>query len=461
MAVIRVGQISDFHARLAQPGSSGINNRRSREMKALLPAVLREIAGKQVDFLAVTGDLLDVPNYVLTQDDYYDYRLGDWDRWIEADYRWFKAQLDACGIPYMVLPGNHDNSVMWRVFDAAANVADVKGYRIYRFCDRETDNHVPRRRDRERKLFEQALQDPARQIHLQHYVVTPELNQGYPHTYFEGATLAEKVVATGRVSLSLSGHYHAGTPPIRVGETTFATVPAFCVSPHPYRIYDVDGSHVRMQQYNLRKEPVIAGRPVVFLDRDGVINTLASYNTGPEEMRLVPGAGRAIARLHEAGYAVVVITAQSCVGYGYVVADTVHAVHDRMNELLAAEAGSDAGTPDAIYFSTGAGENACAPSYANHENAKPSIGLLQQAVDLFQLNWQGAWMVGDRYTDLQTAENAGIDFALVRTGDGPITEEKCRTRGGAPTVVAENLEEAVTAILARRTPAESRESGRR
>ena len=42
---------------------------------------------------------------------------------------------------------------------------------------------------------------PARQVHLQHYVLTPELNQGYPHTYLEGADLAERTGASGRVIL--------------------------------------------------------------------------------------------------------------------------------------------------------------------------------------------------------------------------------------------------------------------
>lgn len=447
---VRIAHLSDFHARLAQPGSSGYHNRRSREIKTLLPAALQELCTKQVDFLAITGDLLDVPNYVLTREDYYDYRLAEWDRAIEADYRWFKAQLDACGIPYMVLPGNHDNAAMWRVFDPAANMADVKGYHIYRFCDRETDFHVPRRLDRERRLFEQSLNDPAQQIHLQHYVLTPALNQGYPHTYFEGETLAQKQAATGRVSLSLSGHYHAGTPLIHIGQTAYTTIPAFCVYPHPYRIYDVDGPRVRMQQFNMLTQPLAGGRPVIFLDRDGVISTLPSYTTGPEEMVLIPGAGRAIAKLHQAGYAVVVITSQSCIGHGYVMTDTVHAVHDRMNQLLAAEAGGDIGLPDAIYFSTGDGETACAPMYANQDNAKPSINLLQQAVNEFQLSWQGAWMVGDRDSDVQTAHNAGIPFALVLTGDGHITVDRCRTGDVKPTITVPDLAHAVDEILSRR-----------
>ena len=81
-----------------------------------------------------------------------------------------------------------------------------------------------------------------------------------------------------------------------------------------------------------------AAVPVVFLDRDGVINTLASYNTGPAAMQLLPGAGAAIARLQLAGCKVAVVSSQACVGKGYVRVADVHAVMDRMCRLLRRDA---------------------------------------------------------------------------------------------------------------------------
>jgi D-glycero-D-manno-heptose 1,7-bisphosphate phosphatase len=167
-------------------------------------------------------------------------------------------------------------------------------------------------------------------------------------------------------------------------------------------------------------------------------------------MTLIPGAGRAIVNLHEAGYAVVVITSQSCVGMGYVTKDTVSAVHDRMNQLLAVEGGSDLALPDGIFYSTGAGNSACAPSLINCDNAKPAITLLQEAVDQFQLEWHGSWMVGDRDSDLQTARNANIPFVLVRTGDGLITESRCRADGVEPKALVADLESAAAEILKHR-----------
>jgi len=78
--------------------------------------------------------------------------------------------------------------------------------------------------------------------------------------------------------------------------------------------------------------------PVVFLDRDGVINTLPTYNTGPHAMHLVPGAAAAIVRLQAAGCKVVVVSSQSCVGKGLVRIGDVNSVMDRMCRLLRDEA---------------------------------------------------------------------------------------------------------------------------
>src|SRR5579864_888877 len=54
----------------------------------------------------------------------------------------------------------------------------------------------------------------------------------------------------------------------------------------------------------------------VFLDRDGVINEGGQINR-PEEVRVFPGAAEAIARLREAGFAIVVVTNQGGLGEGF------------------------------------------------------------------------------------------------------------------------------------------------
>ncbi len=447
---LKIGHITDLHARNFLPGSSAINRRRSRLMPALFTQALARFQAEKVDFIAVTGDLLDVPEFLLTPDDYYDHQPQPWLTDAIRDYQSFKDALDSTGIPYMVVPGNHDHEpTMWQVFDRSQNTLDLPGCRVYRFSDREWSGHVPRRLDRERVLFDTTLADgPQHQIHLQHYVVTPALNKGYPHTYFESDWLVKRTVDSGKNILSLSGHYHEGTELLPHANAFFTTGAAFAQCPHPIRIYETGPGGISHQTINLTSQPVESGRKVVFLDRDGVINTLPSYRTGPEAMALIPGSADAIKRLREAGYAIVVVTNQSAIGAGFVLDETVRAVNNKMCRLLLEESGSYASQPDAIYLETNAGNSAVHPSFADASRAKPSPAMLHEATKLLNLTLQGGFMVGDSQVDIAAARAAGVTPFLVETGHGPhtlATLTKTNSLQGLHTV--KNLAQAADIIL--------------
>jgi D-glycero-D-manno-heptose 1,7-bisphosphate phosphatase len=186
----------------------------------------------------------------------------------------------------------------------------------------------------------------------------------------------------------------------------------------------------------------------VFLDRDGVVSTLSSYNTGPAAMQLVPGAAAAISRLQHAGCKIVIVSSQSCVGKGFVRTSDVNSVMDRMCRLLRQEALTeeeqgavvgeggrravkqedlcdlcDLAQPDAIIFSVGAGDKAIHREYKDTCNAKPSpAGLYKGArcLGLKQGQWTG-FMVGDRLSDLEAGVAGGCKVVLVKTGMGAQT----------------------------------------
>ncbi|MEZ4617508.1 MAG: HAD-IIIA family hydrolase [Caldilineaceae bacterium] len=456
-----VGQITDLHARWAIHGSAGHVDRRSRAVFDLLAQAIAQFKAHKIDLLVVTGDLVDVPTWILEPSDYYHMPIEPWLPLIEADYRRIKAMLDESGLPYVVLPGNHDyEPVMWQVFDRSTNILDIQcadprrqagqstsinhdvpnaqcdepilnasecrdhSYRVVRFCDREWEDHIPRRFDRERTLWRTMLHDETSppQIHLQHYVITPTVDDSYPHNYLEAEELYNKTVDSGRVVLSLAGHYHHGSDLLHTANTYFAVGPAFCVFPHSVRIYSVEPDQVQMETIPLCTEPYGVGRPIIFLDRDGVINDLPSYRTGPEAMRLLPGVAQAIGQLKAAGYAVIVVTNQSAVGAGYTSPRIVDMVNDRMCQLMVEAIGDCVAQPDAIMYSIGAGSKAVQPQWTDRSVNKPSPQLLQQAQTLLGLDPTGAWLVGDRLSDLQAARAFGATPILVRTGYGAQSE---------------------------------------
>lgn len=237
-----IAHLSDLHLRHHLPGSAAIPARRSRVMPELLARALGLIGQAHPDLLVLSGDLLDYPLDQLEESAIQE--LG------EQDLRLIAGILTRAPCPVVAVPGNHDHmGLMQRVFGHLPKDQVVAGHRVLTFWDTENAHHVPKRVGDERRRFQRALADAAAggalpQIHVQHYLVWPERNDDYPHTYGDGADLREAIAASGRVRLVLSGHYHRGEPPLAEKGAYFATVPAFCEAPHPIWLYQLAGDAV-------------------------------------------------------------------------------------------------------------------------------------------------------------------------------------------------------------------------
>ena len=72
----------------------------------------------------------------------------------------------------------------------------------------------------------------------------------------------------------------------------------------------------------------------VFLDRDGTMNRDVPYCRRPEDFELFPNTARAVKRLNESGYKVIVITNQSGVARGYFTEETLAEIHEKMKGCL-------------------------------------------------------------------------------------------------------------------------------
>ncbi len=179
------------------------------------------------------------------------------------------------------------------------------------------------------------------------------------------------------------------------------------------------------------------GKPSVFLDRDGTLNEEVDYLHNPDELRLIPGAAQAVAKLNARGVPVVVVTNQSGIGRGYYGFDDFNRVMARMTELLA-EAGAHL---DAVYVSPHHEKGQGAFAHPDHPERKPNAGMLTRAALEHGLDITNSWMIGDKESDLEAGRRAGCRVALVRTGYGVDVD------GSLADLVAENLQEAVRRIL--------------
>jgi D-glycero-D-manno-heptose 1,7-bisphosphate phosphatase len=182
----------------------------------------------------------------------------------------------------------------------------------------------------------------------------------------------------------------------------------------------------------------------VFLDRDGTLSEEVGYISNPTRFRLYPYTAEAISKLHDNGWLVIVVTNQSGVARGYFPEEMVHEVH----QILSTELNAAGTFVDAIYY--------CAhhPAVGDERYRldcgcrKPKPGLILTAGKDFDLDLSKSWMIGDRYSDIELAHNAGTKSVLVMTGYGRGEwENQKHSWKHQPDIVADDLLEAVELLL--------------
>lgn len=146
----------------------------------------------------------------------------------------------------------------------------------------------------------------------------------------------------------------------------------------------------------------------IILDRDGVINKdSAGYIKSPEEWEAIPGSLEAIAALNHAGYRVVVATNQSGVARGLFSVETLHAIHDKMQQALSLVGG----VIDNVFFCPHKPEEGC-------PCRKPNPGLLLTIASEYQINLAETFFIGDAKTDVEAAIKAKAKPLFLLSGRG-------------------------------------------
>ena len=141
-----------------------------------------------------------------------------------------------------------------------------------------------------------------------------------------------------------------------------------------------------------------AGRPAVFLDRDGVLTEAFVRDGVPTpprtqaEFRVLPGVAEACSGLRQAGFVLVVVTNQPDIARG----TQDRAEVDKMNERLCSLVPLD---------------EVCVCPHDEADGCtcrKPQPGLLLDAADRLGLDLVRSVSVGDRWRDVEAALRAGV-----------------------------------------------------
>jgi D-glycero-D-manno-heptose 1,7-bisphosphate phosphatase len=185
-------------------------------------------------------------------------------------------------------------------------------------------------------------------------------------------------------------------------------------------------------------------RRAVFIDRDGTLSEEVGYINHQSRFRLFPYAATAVKHLNENDWLAIVTTNQAGVARGYFPEEMIKTVHAMMiNELE-----SGGAKLDAIYYCPHHPSIGDPPYRVDCDCRKPKPGLIAQAAREFGINLPESWMVGDRYSDVELARNAGVKSAFVMSGYGQGEWEHQQASWTLkPDLVAVNLLAAVEAIV--------------
>lgn len=155
-------------------------------------------------------------------------------------------------------------------------------------------------------------------------------------------------------------------------------------------------------------------KPVVFLDRDGVLNEEIGYIRKVEDLRIFPYVAECIQKIKKRGYLTIVISNQSGIARGLLEEKDLLI----MNDYLKKETDIDA-----VYYCPHHPLGIIEQYKKICRCRKPGIGLIEQAQKEFQIDMAYSFMVGDRASDILMGKNAGLKTVLLESGYGTLRLE--------------------------------------
>jgi D-glycero-D-manno-heptose 1,7-bisphosphate phosphatase len=138
-------------------------------------------------------------------------------------------------------------------------------------------------------------------------------------------------------------------------------------------------------------------KKAVFLDRDGVVNQSIIRNGKPyspsriEDVVIIEGASKAVSKLVESGFEVVVVTNQPDIARKKISFESIKLINNYIKEKTS------------IYNFYICPHD----DLDNCECRKPNIGMLLKASEELKLNLSQSIMIGDRWKDIEAGQRAG------------------------------------------------------
>ena len=155
-------------------------------------------------------------------------------------------------------------------------------------------------------------------------------------------------------------------------------------------------------------------RPMVFIDRDGVINKDTGWISSINDFKMYSDVPSSIAKLNNLGVRVVIVTNQPVVARGDISLDALSKIHIYFESLLA----ENSAFVDGIYFCphhpASGFPNEIVSLKGNCFCRKPEIGLFLEALEKFPTDLNSTFIIGDSWRDKKAAQKLGVLFLPTR-----------------------------------------------
>ncbi|EOR93273.1 histidinol-phosphate phosphatase family protein [Arcticibacter svalbardensis MN12-7] len=148
----------------------------------------------------------------------------------------------------------------------------------------------------------------------------------------------------------------------------------------------------------------------LFLDRDGVLNKKLddTYVLLPSDIEILPGIKDFLLWANQAFKQILVVTNQRCIGRKMLSLIELKAINEQINKQV--------GSVIQYFF-------VCPHLDEDNCNCrKPKTGLFLQAKEMYSIDFDNSWMIGDSVSDLIPARSLGIKTIYVGHHDSQMAD---------------------------------------
>lgn len=155
----------------------------------------------------------------------------------------------------------------------------------------------------------------------------------------------------------------------------------------------------------------------IFLDRDGVINSVAVRHNKPysprrfEQFKIIDGINETLLRFRAAGFLNIVVTNQPDIARQLMSEEQLEKMHEVISKELAV---------DDILVCPHDDSDRCSCR-------KPKPGMLIEAARRWAIKLSDSYIVGDTWKDVQAGKNVGCRTVLIKTSYNTQTDADFKT----------------------------------